>query len=140
MSVLLTVSDLCSLHPYQYVYFNRTSGGLNAAYNHRDTDYWGLSYREAAEWLNEYVQELAATGAREYVVHQQHSTWMLAEFLDDRFSLTRSRVGADFYVAFTRYNFHAAYADATLFHVVERQGVPLCFIFELPEQSAESGV
>jgi hypothetical protein len=44
--------DMISLHPYEYVYFNRASGGLQKAHNHFDIDYWGLSMREAMEWIN----------------------------------------------------------------------------------------
>ena len=138
-SVLLTVADLKSLHPYQYTYFNRISGGLNAAYLNRETDYWGLSYREAAEWLNQYVEAGDAAGDGQYVVHQLHSPWMLEAFLSERFQVSRDPEGADFYVSFTRFNFHTVYPDLKMLHVVERQGVPLCFIFEMPEGLAELG-
>lgn len=36
-----------SLHPYEYVYFNRISGGLARQASRFETDYWGLTYREA---------------------------------------------------------------------------------------------
>jgi hypothetical protein len=45
--------NMIELHPYEYVYFNRAFGGLNNAYNRYETDYWGLSMREAMEWINE---------------------------------------------------------------------------------------
>lgn len=43
-------------HPNQYVYFNSMVGGLKGAYGKYDTDYWGNSYKEAAEWLNDFVK------------------------------------------------------------------------------------
>lgn len=43
--------DAWHLHPYQYVYFNRLAGGLAHAPGRYETDYWGLSLREATEWV-----------------------------------------------------------------------------------------
>lgn len=128
-SVLLTLVDLVRLHPYQYVYFNRVSGGLPAAYMNRDTDYWGLSYREAAEWLNANIPTEAEGGLAEYRVLQKNAPWMLEEFLDDRFEIVFDASQANFYVAITRFNLHEELPGLALLHVVERQGVPLCFIF-----------
>lgn len=52
-SLFIKVSfDMAALHPYEYVYFNRLSGGLKVANGQYETDYWGLSIREAVEWLN----------------------------------------------------------------------------------------
>lgn len=45
------VMDLRELHPYEYTYFNRAFGGLEAADGRFETDYWGLSLREGGEWL-----------------------------------------------------------------------------------------
>jgi hypothetical protein len=44
--------DMAALHPYEYVYFNRLSGGLINAHDRYDSDYWGLSTRAAIEWIN----------------------------------------------------------------------------------------
>jgi hypothetical protein len=41
------------LHPYQYVYFNSFVGGVPGAYQQYDMDYWDISFREAALYLNE---------------------------------------------------------------------------------------
>jgi hypothetical protein len=43
---------LISLHPYQYVYYNRLAGGLQGAFRRYELDYWATSYREAAEYVN----------------------------------------------------------------------------------------
>jgi len=41
------------LHPYEYLYYNSLAGGLNSAASRGlPTDYWGLSLREAARFLN----------------------------------------------------------------------------------------
>ncbi len=48
----VTALDAVRLHPYEYVYFNRgIAGGLRGAAGRYETDYWGATYREGAEWL-----------------------------------------------------------------------------------------
>ncbi len=135
MMVLLTVLlDMWRLHPYQYIYFNSLSGGLKSAYLRDETDYWGLSHKEAGDWLNAYVATLESENSEAYTVHQKYSSWMLRAALDeDRFNVSLSPKGADFYVAITRMNFHARYPQLPILHVVQRDGVPLCYIFGMSE-------
>jgi hypothetical protein len=40
------------LHPYEYVYYNSLIGGTAGASRQFETDYWGLSFREAVEYIN----------------------------------------------------------------------------------------
>ncbi|MGB2661335.1 MAG: hypothetical protein WBD04_02990 [Candidatus Omnitrophota bacterium] len=40
-------------HPYQNVYFNVLTGNMKNAKNNFDMDYWGLSYRQALEYILE---------------------------------------------------------------------------------------
>jgi len=135
LSVAIVVFSMWALHPYQYVYFNNVSGGLNGAHNRDETDYWGLSHKEAAEWLNQYVEEIDPAGERVYRVHQRYSRWMMKEALSPRrFEMWQPREGADFFVSVTRFNLHNSYPEAELLHVVDRQGVPLCFIFHFPKE------
>jgi hypothetical protein len=58
ISMGLTVFDCIDLHPYQNIYFNRlVAGGLKKASESYPTDYWGGAYKEAAEWLKNYVEQ-----------------------------------------------------------------------------------
>ena len=45
-------AEMYRLHPYEYVYFNRVFGGLKTADRRFEIDYWGLSMRNAMEWIN----------------------------------------------------------------------------------------
>ena len=47
------------LHPYQYIYYNSFVGGVHGAFHNYELDYWGTSYYEAAE----YVNQVASPGA-----------------------------------------------------------------------------
>lgn len=51
--VLPGVVGIRSLHPYEYIYYNTFIGGETGAFRRFELDYWGTSYREAADWLNE---------------------------------------------------------------------------------------
>lgn len=138
LASLVVIIEMVSLHPYQYVYFNQISGGLPAAYMRDETDYWGVSHQEAAEWLNQYVEAIDPAGGRVFKVHQRYTRWMLQEALDpNRFEMWQSREGADFFVSITRFNLHNSYAEAKLLHVVERQGVPLCFIYSFNSKASK---
>src|SRR5919202_5445606 len=45
--------EMVALHPYDYIYVNRVSGGLEKVRDRYDTEYWGLSLREGMELINE---------------------------------------------------------------------------------------
>ena len=45
------VVEMVQLHPYQYVYFNRMSGGLKAAATQYETEYYAHSFKELADKL-----------------------------------------------------------------------------------------
>jgi tetratricopeptide (TPR) repeat protein len=44
-------------HPYEYLYYNQTAGGLKGAYGNYETDYYYVSQTEAAEWLIDHLKE-----------------------------------------------------------------------------------
>ncbi|MDQ8193298.1 glycosyltransferase family 39 protein [Coraliomargarita sp. SDUM461004] len=132
LAVGLVAVDMWALHPYQYVYFNSVSGGLSGASGRDETDYWGLTHKEAGEWLNQYVEQIEPAGERTFKVHQRYSRWMLEEALDpEHFEMWKPREGADFFVSITRFNLHVSYPEGKLLHIVERQGVPLCYVYLL---------
>lgn len=45
-----------NLHPYQVVFFNSLVGGERGGSKLFDFDYWGASYKEAAEWLESHAE------------------------------------------------------------------------------------
>jgi hypothetical protein len=50
------------LHPYEYIYYNSFVGGVKGAFRQYELDYWAISYKEAAEYLNEEAPPNAAIG------------------------------------------------------------------------------
>ena len=39
-------------HPHQVMYFNSLFGGADEAFNEYELDYWGISTKEAIEWVD----------------------------------------------------------------------------------------
>jgi hypothetical protein len=44
------------LHPYEYIYYNSLAGGVSGAFRNYETDYWGLSYKEDIEYVNQVAE------------------------------------------------------------------------------------
>jgi hypothetical protein len=50
--VLPGIFGIVRLHPYPYIYYNSFVGGVAGAFRQYEMDYWGTSFREAADFLN----------------------------------------------------------------------------------------
>jgi hypothetical protein len=125
------LADMVELHPYEYIYFNRSSGGLSAQVARYETDYWGATYREGLAWIS---RELPADGARlslsgcwdsERILSYYLRTWpgMSERFYYSSYQDAR----ADIYIATTRYDCHKT--RGRLVHTVDRQGAALLYVY-----------
>jgi hypothetical protein len=128
--------DMVQLHPYQYLYYNRLSGGLASANGRYETDYWGLSVREAIGWLNEN----APTGSKIVVTGPLFAAEIFADprkafrivHLDDFEEGVEPN--PDFYLGLHRSGYPALFAECSLVREVKRQGVPLTTIKVCPRR------
>jgi hypothetical protein len=118
---------LIKLHPYQYTYYNQFVGGVGGAYGQYEMDYWGTSYREGIEYLNE-VSETGATvviwGLTELAEHFARPD--LEIYAASDFSGYESK----FYVlVLARFNAHNDnFANLPLIYVVEREGAQFAVV------------
>ncbi|MFB9268796.1 glycosyltransferase family 39 protein [Bradyrhizobium erythrophlei] len=55
--LLLPLSEMIRLHPYQYTHFNHVAGTVRSADNYFMLDYWGLALKQASEGLREQLAE-----------------------------------------------------------------------------------
>lgn len=53
---IITIYKIVQLHPFEYIYFNELTNGLKGADKLFQTDYWGASYIEAADYLKTLKQ------------------------------------------------------------------------------------
>jgi hypothetical protein len=134
-TVGLTVWDMIELHPYQSVYFNRlVGGGLARASKLYETDYWCATYREGIDWI---VAAYSRAGLGERVRVAGNSTLIQVEYDLERDEQRRSRFQPvtihddPHLVLATTSSGDDKRTPGRVVHVVERQGVPLLYVFEV---------
>jgi hypothetical protein len=129
---LLVCVDMVQLHPYEYVYFNRLSGGLRKQYRRFETDYWGLSYREGLEWVLRELPPLRPTQRTRVATCDSASNDRLEYYRQnwpgaaDQIRIASGYDKADVYLGVRRYNCHKVPGE--ILYVVRRQDVPLLYV------------
>ncbi|WP_277957550.1 hypothetical protein, partial [Anaeromyxobacter oryzisoli] len=133
----LAVADAVRLHPYQYLYFNRSvAGGLAGASRDYELDYWGATGREAMAWVTRNVPPRAGGPLS---VATTADPWVASHWIEGDPAL-RSRfvfeLGGppDLRLATTRWFEHRS--TGKVLHVVERMGVPLLYVIETAPEGA----
>lgn len=130
----LTAADMVRLHPYEYIFFNRSFGGLREALGRYETDYWGLSHKEGIEWLiDNYKPDAPKNSIRVANTAAEYQTSYYLRANDPRtarFTPVGQRDHPDVMLSITRYDVHLKYPGKVL-HVVERMGIPLLYVTEL---------
>jgi hypothetical protein len=127
----LPVIHMVRLHPYQYAYFNPLAGGVAGARDRYMLDYWGLSFKQAAQGL---LTALAARGdtppaGRKWKIAVCGPHPPAAVALGDRFEPTWEPKGADF--ALMLGEFYCARPDAPVLAEVAREGAIFARAYDL---------
>lgn len=52
LAILPGLFAIAKFHPYEYAYYNSFIGGMDGAVHQFETDYWGISFKEAMEYVN----------------------------------------------------------------------------------------
>jgi hypothetical protein len=121
------VVDGLRLHPYEYIYYNRFVGGVNGAARRFELDYWGVSYRAAADYLNQY----AGSDANVWVEGPAHLLDLYARPDLNLYSTYEAERAEhyDYVVAISRYNLdQRSYPEAAIVHAITRDGAVLTVI------------
>ena len=140
LGVLAVVVEMVELHPYQYLYFNRTSGGLPAAASQYETEYYAHSFKELGDTFAERLWE---TERDRYLDgdYQMSSCkiepFILMEHMPANFSFAEGK--SDFYAGYLRAGCIYLYPDLPLITVVERQGVALNVVRSWRQEQEASG-
>lgn len=129
--LILPVTDMVRIHPYQYANFNRFAGGINDADDRFMVDYWGLAFKEAAQKLRTKLiedLEVPVKGRRWRVaVCGPHASAEVE--LGPEFVTTWDPRGADF--AMMLGTFYCADYDAPVLVEVEREDVILARVYDI---------
>jgi len=130
--ILLALSQIvtmAALHPYQYVYYNIFAGGLPGANNRYETDYWGHTYKEAVDFVEQYARQRDGNAFE----HNQYTLFVDGPYLSatyyfpTNFTRTDNRETADFQMTHTRWELQTN-LTGRLIGTVHREGVDLNLI------------
>ena len=115
------------LHPYEYVYYNQFIGGVDAAVDRFELDYWATSYREAAQEAN----RIAPPNANVWVDGPAH---LFQSFARPDFHIYSPQEAerADHYdvvVTLARYDLEkTSFPEAKIVYTVTREGAVFAVI------------
>jgi hypothetical protein len=129
---IVTYIDMRQLHPYEYIYFNRLSGGLKAADGRFETDYWGVAYKEAFAWVVRHVPPVHPERRTRIASCNTNTNERMTYYLEQSskakaaFEVVKSYQRADLYVAMTRGGCHRVPGE--VLRTIKRQGVPLVYV------------
>jgi hypothetical protein len=116
LCLLPGVADAIRLHPYEYVYYNRFAGDVFRKY---ELDYWGTSYREAANYLNKTAPENSIVWAdgpsHIFELYARSDIKVYSAYEADRAD------HYDYVVSTSRYNLDlTSYPDAKIIYEIKR--------------------
>ena len=122
---------MIALHPYQYTYFNAISGGMRAADKGYMLDYWGLSFKEAADELLGILDEQGTQTpeGRRWVIAVCGPHPPAEVNLGEDFLTTWNTKGADF--ALMLGEFYCSELKAPELVRIEREGVVFARVYDL---------
>jgi hypothetical protein len=129
--LFLPIREMIRLHPYQYSHFNVLAGGIRAADDRYMLDYWGLSFKEAA-------QELRARLTASMATPTDKRRWRVAicgpqrpaqVALGPEFRITWDPKGADF--AMSMGEFYCSQLAEPVMVEVQREGVVYARVYDI---------
>ncbi len=110
------------------MYFNELTGGLKGSAGKFDNDYWSASTREGVEWIK---KNGISDPKKIYSINSSANPYQVYPYLNDQMKWTDNLKDADYYLSTTRDGKDKLAGNAAITHVVEREGVPLCYVFKL---------
>lgn len=132
-ALVVHVSELRRLHPYEYVFYNNLIGGVAGAKGLFETEYWGAAVTEAADRLTEALQPFSPLV--NVVVDVCGDDAGLGEHLPPSATLTEDVAKAHYYISTTRFDCDQV-VPGREFIRIERDGVAFAIVKELPSALA----
>jgi len=88
--------QMANLHPYEYIYFNKIRGKLGKVQQRYPLDYWGASYKEAADWIINDMENLNIEGTP--LVLTCNSSFAVEYYGRGIYELTKEASKADYII------------------------------------------
>ena len=140
LALAAPVVEAVRLHPFQYTHFNHLAGGIRAADERYMLDYWGLSFKQAAEGLRRTLTERLAepTDHRRWKVAVCGPSRTAQVELGPEFEATSELKGADFVMVLEE--FYCNNVKAPVIVEVAREGVSYARVYDLRQQANSTRV
>ncbi|HZQ12613.1 MAG TPA: glycosyltransferase family 39 protein [Pseudolabrys sp.] len=127
----IPIYGMAELHPYEYVYYNPSAGGVRGVQGRYMLDYWGLAFKQAADELR---ARLAAGGeppppGRRWVVAICGPQSSAEVELGDQFETTFDEKKADF--AMSLGTFYCQHLQRPIIAEIRRAGVVFATVYDL---------
>ncbi|MDD3288291.1 MAG: glycosyltransferase family 39 protein [Alphaproteobacteria bacterium] len=127
----MQVNTMSKLHPYEYIYINSLQGGVSGAVGHYELDYWGSSFKEAAEKLDEYVTKEGGVPPGKIYQIAICGPWSSAMiYLPPYYEAVVANEEADFFLSTTRWGCQNMRPGREIIRI-ERLGAPLSIVKDL---------
>jgi hypothetical protein len=120
--------EMVALHPYDYIYVNRVSGGLEKVRDRYDTEYWGLSLREGMEWINENAKPGSTVLVGGFIYSAQLFAAPSMKVIGYNESTAAETAKPFYYLAWPRWDAPSKLPECKVVHEVKRMGVPLSIV------------
>jgi hypothetical protein len=125
------IVDMVRVHPYEYTDYNHLAGGVAGARKDFMLDYWGLSFKQAAQKLKAYIRSDRTADPNKLwtvAVCGPHPPVAVA-LGSGQYNIVWDPKGADF--AMVLGEFYCAKLDAPVLFDVMRDGVTYARVYDL---------
>lgn len=130
---------IIQLHPHQKIYFNPLVGGVKGAQDKFEMEYWGSSYKQGSEWINENLPPGSAVMVPiAYHLPEKYLDKDIILITEEELDLLKNY--EKYYVMTIRSGYYAADRSGiwtpwlkgmTIIHQVKVKNVPLLDIYEV---------
>jgi len=136
--LLLPLSEMIRLHPYEYTHFNHIAGTVRGADDLYMLDYWGLALKQASDGLREQLAERqeAAPQGRKWKVAVCGPQRPAQVALGPDFTIGWDSHAADF--AMTLGEFYCKGLLAPVMVEIKRDGVVFARVYDIRGRSISS--
>lgn len=125
------VLAMIELHPYEYIFANVFAGGTRGAYGRYESDYWGSSFKEAAEEIQAYVAKEGGVPPGKIYKIAICGPWSSAMiYMPPDYEPVIANEPAEFFLSTTRWMCQNMRPGKEIVRI-ERDGVPLSIVKDL---------
>ena len=138
LHIFVMAVEMVRLHPYEYIYANSLWGGVPGIYGKYELDYWGASFKEAAQQLQQFVNHEGGIPPGKIYRIAICGPWDAAMiYLPPDYDSVVANKPAEFFLSTTRWMCQNMRQGKEIIRI-EREGVPLSIIKDLRGLPAEN--